>query len=290
MTTGVYEKGKQYKSEVPPTWCAGCGDFGLLNAFMNSLADQEINVNNTALISGIGCSSRFPFFIKTYGFHGVHGRALPIATGVKLANPKLEVVAFGGDGDGFAIGGGHVPHTCRRNMDLTYILMDNSIYGLTKGQMSPTTSMGMATNTTPYGAPDNPMNPLAYVLTYGATFVAQAFSGNPKQMRQLITKAMQHRGFSYLNVISPCPTFNKKDTFDHYKDHTEELPADHDTSDKFGAIKKALEREEHGIIHTGVFYEDAEKPTYLDKVLETRAAAGGCENPDMAKIINAYKP
>ncbi|MBF0275044.1 MAG: 2-oxoacid:ferredoxin oxidoreductase subunit beta [Nitrospinae bacterium] len=286
MATGIYAKGKEYKSEVPPTWCAGCGDYGLLNAFMNSLADQQINVNNTALISGIGCSSRFPFFIKAYGFHGVHGRALTIASGVKLANPELEVVAFGGDGDGFAIGGGHVPHMCRKNMDMTYIVMDNSIYGLTKGQMSPTTTPGMKTSTTPYGAPDNPINPLAFVLTYGATFVAQAFSGNPKQMRGLITQAMKHRGFSYINVISPCPTFNKQDTFDSYKEMFEDLPEDHDTSDKPGAIAKALDRTS-GKLYSGVYYEDKETPTFLDRIAEQRKTAGAF---DFQKILDIYRP
>ncbi len=287
MSSGVFEKGKDYKSDVPPTWCLGCGDYGLLNTFYKALAEMKCDIFNTSIISGIGCSSRFPFFVKGYNFHGVHGRALTIAAGVKLANPDLHVVAFGGDGDGFAIGGGHVPHVCRRNLDITYIVMDNNIYGLTKGQMSPTSKVGMKTNTTPYGVPERPVNPLAFVLTYGATYVAQTFSGNPKHMKKVISEAMAHKGFSFVNVISPCPTFNKEDTFDFFKKNLVVME-DNDTSDKGQALIKALSPE--GRLTLGTYYVEEGTETYDDRIHHNIAAANGSDTPDMDKIFDIYRP
>lgn len=290
MTTATEPlKAKDYKSDVPPTWCPGCGDYGVLNAVLKAFADLQMDINKTALVSGIGCSSRFPYFVKTYGMHTAHGRALPVAAGLKMGRPDLNVVVFGGDGDGFSIGGGHVPHVARKNTDITYVMMDNSIYGLTKGQASPTSQQGMVTTTTPYGAPDNPVNPVAFCLTYGATFVAQSYSSKSKLTQELVMKAIQHKGFAFVNVISPCPTFNKVNTFDTYKEQVYDIPADHDTSDLNAAIKLALEGKSGGRVPTGVLYQ-TEKPTLLDRLGEIRKKVNGSSDFDLNKIIDLYRP
>ncbi len=281
-------KAKDYKSVVPPTWCPGCGDYGVLNAVLKSFAELELDIFETALVSGIGCSSRFPYFVKTYGMHTAHGRALPVAAGLKMARPELEVICLGGDGDGFSIGGGHVAHVVRKNTDITYVIMDNAIYGLTKGQVSPTSVQGMVTTTTPYGVPDNPVNPLAFVLTYGATFVAQAYSSKPKLVQELVTKAIQHKGFSFVNIISPCPTFNKFNTFDYYKENIEEIPEGHNTKDLNSALEIAL-RSKQGKTPVGLLYQ-IQSPTLTERLADIREKAEASDNYDLNKIIDAYKP
>jgi len=289
MTTATEPfKAKDYKSTVPPTWCPGCGDYGVLNAVLKAFADMKVNIDETVLVSGIGCSSRFPYFVKTYGMHTAHGRVLPVAAGVKMARPDMRVIAFGGDGDGFSIGGGHVPHVARKNTDITYILMDNSIYGLTKGQVSPTSETGMVTVTTPYGAPDNPVNPLAFCLTYGATYVAQGYSSKSKQVQDLVAGALAHKGFSFVNIISPCPTFNKINTFDSYKDALEDVPEDHDVTDLNAALAIAL-RSKVGKTPIGLLYKK-EQPTLLDRLTDIRKKAKGDDNYDLNKIIDEYRP
>jgi len=290
MTTATAPlKAKDYKSTVPPTWCPGCGDYGVLNAVLKAFADLRIDINNTVLVSGIGCSSRLPYFVKTYGMHTAHGRVLPVAAGVKMARPELEVICFGGDGDGFSIGGGHVPHVARKNTDITYILMDNSIYGLTKGQCSPTSETGMVTTTTPYGAPDRPVNPLAFTLTYGATFVAQAYSSKPKVVQDLVTQAIKHKGFSFVNIISPCPTFNKVNTFDSYKEKVHEISADHDTTDLNAALKIAIASKDGSDVPMGLLYQ-VERPTLVENLAAIRKKAGASDNYDINKIIDAHSP
>ena len=291
MTTATKEpmKFKDYKSTVPPTWCPGCGDYGVLNAVLKAFADAKVDIDNTALVSGIGCSSRFPYFVKTYGMHTAHGRALPVAAGLKMARPDLTVIAFGGDGDGFSIGGGHVPHVVRKNTDMAYILMDNAIYGLTKGQVSPTSEVGMVTTTTPYGAPDNPVNPLAFCLTYGATYVAQAYSSKSKQVQDLVAGAMAHKGFAFVNIISPCPTFNKLNTFDTYKELIEDIPAGHDVSDLTSAMSIALKAKAGGKVPVGLLYK-VQRPTLIDRLTEIRVKAKGDDNYDLNKIIDDYRP
>lgn len=280
---------KDYKSDVPPTWCSGCGDYGVLNAAYRAFAELNLDPEKMAVVSGIGCSSRFPYFVRAYGMHTAHGRALPVAAGVKMANPELEVLVFGGDGDGFSIGGGHVPHVARKNTDITYVMMDNSIYGLTKGQISPTSQQGMVTSTTPYGGPDFPLNPVAYMLTYGATFVAQAISSKPKILQDLIQQAVNHKGFSFINVISPCPTFNKVNTFESYKDKVDEIPEGHDTSNLGAAIDMALRSKMEGRVLQGVFYK-TERPTLLDNLAELRNKAKADPNFDLNKVIDLYTP
>lgn len=261
-------KVSDYKSDLKPIWCPGCGDFGVLSAFYKALVELGIPGHRVAIASGIGCSGRFPAFVKAYGFHGVHGRVLPLATGIKLGNPELTVFAMGGDGDAFSIGAGHLPHACRRNVDITYIVMDNEIYGLTKGQPSPTSPLGMEKKASPYGTVDQPVNPLLMVLAYDATFVARGFSARPKELTDLIVRAVRHKGFSFIQVISPCVTFF--DTYDHFKRITADLPPDHDPTDRLAAMKLAMDTQ---TLYLGVFYE-VERPSLDENIRAIQQKAG----------------
>ncbi|MBI2119029.1 MAG: 2-oxoacid:ferredoxin oxidoreductase subunit beta [Elusimicrobia bacterium] len=238
------------KSKVNPVWCPGCGDFGVLSAIYRACLIMDLDLKNTVIVSGIGCSGRLPIFTKCYGFHGVHGRVLPTATGIKLANPNLEVIAVGGDGDGLAIGGGHFPHAARRNVDMTYIMMDNSTYGLTKGQGSPTTSPDFHLKALPYGVQEENLNPVALSLAYDVSFVARAFSGAIDQMTDLFVKAIKHKGFSFVHSISPCTVFN--DTYKYYRERIVNIPEEHDVHNK----KSALDLWQiKGKVYLGVFFE-----------------------------------
>jgi 2-oxoglutarate/2-oxoacid ferredoxin oxidoreductase subunit beta len=230
MATTVHEikpiKLTDLKGKVDPDWCPGCGDFGVLAALNKALVDLQVQPYNVVTISGIGCSSNLPGYISTYGMHTLHGRALAVATGVKLANHDLTVVVTGGDGDGFGIGGNHFIHTMRRNVDLVYLAMDNQIYGLTTGQMSPTSQLGMKTKSTPYGSVENPINPISLALAAGATFVARGFSGEQKHLTDLIKQAIQHRGFAFIDVFSPCVTYNLDNTYPWFKQRVKKLEDD----------------------------------------------------------------
>ena len=248
-----------YKSGEKPTWCPGCGDFGVLNAVYNALLAKGYSSSDVVCISGIGCSSRLPYFMSTYGFHSIHGRAMPVATGIKVGNPDLKVLAFGGDGDAFAIGAGHFVHAVRRNLDICYVIMDNNIYGLTKGQTSPTSMVGFQTKTTPGGSVDRPLNPLMLAITAGATFVARAFSGKPKELADLIVRGIDHKGFSVIDVFSPCPTFNKVNTFKAYREEVQSVPEDHDPSNMVAALD--LAHSEHPL-YTGLLYEKTGLPSF----------------------------
>ena len=270
-----------YKSDVKPIWCPGCGDFGVLSAFYKALADLNMDPANAVIVSGIGCSGRFPAFVEAYGFHGVHGRALPLATGVKMARPDLTVVTVSGDGDAFSIGGGHLPHAARRNVDLTYVVMDNEIYGLTKGQPSPTSPHGMEKKASPYGSPDYPINPILMAISYGATFVARGFSGRPKEVTELMKQGILHKGFALLQIYSPCVTFN--DTFDHFRQTTTHLPDDHDPANKMMAIERAMSLDP---LYLGVFYKE-ERPTYDQIMIELREKSGS--QFSIEKLIAKYR-
>ena len=198
---------KDFKTAVKPIWCPGCGHFAVLSALTKALAWLALPKEDVAVVSGIGCSSRLPAYVDTYGFHGVHGRALPVATGLKAARPDLTVIAAGGDGDGYSIGGNHFLHACRRNMDMLYVVMDNRVYGMTKGQASPTTAPDWANKLAPHGTGVRPFNPLAIALAAGAGFIARGFSGDPKELTRLITRGIEYPGFAFLEVLSPCTTF-----------------------------------------------------------------------------------
>lgn len=246
---------KDYKSGVKPTWCPGCGDFGVLASLYQAMARLELDPSNTVVVSGIGCSSRLPFFVKTFGFQTAHGRVLPVATGVKMANPGLTVIAVGGDGDGFSIGAGHLVHAVRRNPDIIYLVMENQVYGLTKGQTSPTSPLGFKTKSTPIGSADQPINPMAWVLASGVSFAARGFSGNPKQLTDLIVVGIQHPGFAFLQVMSPCPTFNN--TYDLWRSSVIDLPQDHDSNDRAQALDLAMRED---AIPVGLLYSEI-RPT-----------------------------
>ena len=201
-------RAKDYKSDVSPVWCPGCGHFAVLSAVTKALAYLKLNKEDVALISGIGCSSRLPAYVDGYGFHGVHGRALAVASGLKAARPDLTVIVAGGDGDGFSIGGNHFLHACRRNMDMAYIVMDNEVYGMTKGQASPTTQPDWAkSKLTPHGTGIRRFQPPAIALAAGASFIARGFAGDPNGLTKLLVEAIQHPGFAFLHVLSPCQTF-----------------------------------------------------------------------------------
>ena len=269
----IHDSGRlDYRSKTLPTWCPGCGYFSIVDGLTHALRQLNIANENAVVVSGIGCSSRFPFFVNTYGIHTLHGRALPVATGVKTANEALTVVVVGGDGDGFAIGGGHVPHAARRNVNLTYLLLDNGIYGLTKGQTSPTSAVGFKTPTSPYENPDQPLHPLLMVLSYGATWVGQTYAGRPDHLKKMVLEAMQHRGFAYLHILSPCVTFDKtNNTYQNLDLQVRELPAAHDPSDRFAAMREAM-RGDHAAL--GVFYRET-RPTLGDALDGLVEKAGG---------------
>jgi 2-oxoglutarate ferredoxin oxidoreductase subunit beta len=199
---------REYKSAIKPIWCPGCGDFAVLNAMTKALAFLELPREQAALITGIGCSSRIAAYTSLYGFHGVHGRALALAAGLKAARKDLTVLVAGGDGDGLSIGGNHFIHACRRNMDLTYVMMDNEVYGMTKGQASPTTAADWSkSKLTPQGSGIRPLRPASLALTAGATFIARGFTGDPNGLAQILVEAIQHPGFAFVQALSPCPTF-----------------------------------------------------------------------------------
>lgn len=196
-----------FKSDYKPIWCPGCGDYSVLSAFTKAFAAAGRKPEEIVVVSGIGCSSRIPAYLTSYGFHGVHGRALAAATGLKLARPDLTVVVAGGDGDGYSIGGNHFLHACRRNVDLTYVVMDNHVYGMTKGQPSPTTEPDWASKLSPGGTGLRVFHPLAVALAAGANFIARAFSGDPNGVAEILADAIRHPGFSFVEVLSPCVTF-----------------------------------------------------------------------------------
>lgn len=254
-----------FKTDVKAWWCPGCGDFGVLAALQKALVNLEVEPHNVAIVAGIGCSGKIGNYIRGYNFHVVHGRTMPAALGLKLANRDLTVIAAGGDGDGFAIGMGHFVHAVRRNPDITYLVMDNHIYGLTKGQVSPTSETGFKTKSTPQGNIERSVKPLQLALAAGATFVAQGFSSNQKQLARLIEMGVRHRGFSFINCISPCITYNKVNTYDRYKEVLTNLDEDpsYDPTDRANALQRVIN---HNELVTGLVYRE-ETPSYEDLIV-----------------------
>jgi len=247
-----------------------------------ALARLNLAPKDIAIVSGIGCSGRLPEFVGTYGYHVAHGRALPVAQGLKIANPRLTVIVAGGDGDGFAIGGGHVPHAARRNLDLTYIVMDNFIYGLTKGQASPTSASKLWTKSTPYGVSEQPLNMMAMVLSYGATFACRGFSGKVAHLVDLYVEAITHKGFSFVQVLSPCPTFH--DTYSALQKTVAPLPEDYQANDRAAAIAFALTED---VPHLGVFYRES-LPTYEEQLAAFSQEARKKGPADLNAIFRRY--
>jgi len=207
---------QDYKSDVHSNWCPGCGDFGILNAVQMGLMDMQLDPHNVAVFSGVGCAAKTPHYIQTYGVHTLHGRVLPFATGAKLANPNLNIIAVGGDGDGMGIGAGHFVGTGRMNLDLTYILFNNGVYGLTKGQASPTLALGQQTKSLPQPNSSGPVNPLLLAFASGYSFIARGYAYAIPQLKGLIRDAIEHPGLSFVEVLQPCPTYNNINTREWY--------------------------------------------------------------------------
>jgi len=276
-----------FKTPVHNDWCAGCGDFGILNAIQMSLYELEILPHQAAIFSGIGCSGKTPHFINTFGIHTLHGRVLPFAQGAKLANPNLKILAVGGDGDGLGIGSGHFVNSGRRNIDLTYIIYNNGVYGLTKGQASPTLKLGMKTKSLPQPNVNDSINPIALACISGFTYIARGYSYDIKHLKEVIKKGIEHEGLSFIDVLQPCPTYNDINTKEWYQSFTldENNPSiripkiykleeegyngvvdnDEESSNKIiKAIEKSKEWENR--IPVGIFYENKNIPTYEERL------------------------
>ena len=278
---------KSHRSDLKPVWCPGCGDYGVIAGLDQALQELGYESHDMVFVSGIGCSSRLPYFFNTYGFHSIHGRAAAVAVGVKVANPALRVFIVGGDGDLFSIGTNHFVHTARRNIDITCICMDNHIYGLTKGQLSPTSGTDYITSSSPYGSIETPISPLMMALTSGATFVAQTFSGNVKHMRQTFIDAERHEGFSFVNVISPCVTFNRVDTFATFKGKvalTEQEAAENLSN----AYRFVIEAKSEGRIPLGTFFH-TKRPTFDGLAEEqSKRAQEKLGRPTMEQVLESF--
>ncbi|TAK20830.1 MAG: 2-oxoacid:ferredoxin oxidoreductase subunit beta [Chloroflexota bacterium] len=260
------------KGRADPDWCPGCGDYGVLNALKQAIAELGLYPHEVMTISGIGCSSNLPGYINTYGMHTLHGRSVAVASGAALANHEMKTIVTGGDGDGYGIGGNHFVHAMRRNLDLTYIVMNNQIYGLTTGQTSPTSLKGMKTKSTPHGSVENPINPIPMAIVAGATYVARGYTGQIKHLVGLIKGGIMHKGFSLIDVFSPCVTFNHDNTHDFFKQRTYKLEdRGHDPRDFHAAMDEGYRWGDE--IPTGLFWQRDDLPS-LDQ-LEPVLAEGG---------------
>jgi 2-oxoglutarate ferredoxin oxidoreductase subunit beta len=263
---------KDFKGKAEPDWCPGCGDFGVLSALKMALAELGIQPHEAMVISGIGCSSNLPGYISTYGMHTLHGRALSVATGAQMANHELKIIVTGGDGDGYGIGGNHFIHSMRRNVDLTYIVMNNQIYGLTTGQIAPTSVKGMKTKSTPNGSVENPLSPIPLAIAAGATYVARGYTGQVKHLVELIKGGIEHKGFALIDAFSPCVTFNHDNSHEFFKQRTRKLEdMGHDPTDFAAAMKHGYEWDDE--IPIGLFWKRTDLPS-LDQ-LEPVLSHGG---------------
>jgi 2-oxoglutarate ferredoxin oxidoreductase subunit beta len=255
---------KDYAGSVKPTWCPGCGDYGFLAAVKRGLVQAGLAPHQVLVVSGIGCGSKLPDYATINGFMTLHGRPLPVATGAKLGNHGLKVVTVHGDGDSMGLGMGHFIHTARRNLDIVDLIQNNQIYGLTKGQYSPTSDPGFVTKTSPDGSIEVAANPVALALTAGGTFVARGFAGDTKRLADLIAQALEHTGYALVEILQPCVTFNRKNTYDWYRDRIYDLQEEgHDTGDRVAAFQKALEWGAR--IPLGVFHQ-TRRPSYEEQV------------------------
>jgi 2-oxoglutarate ferredoxin oxidoreductase subunit beta len=263
---------KDYDITIQPTWCAGCGDYGILNAVKRALVKMELGPHEVLIATGIGCGSKLPDYMKVNSFTSLHGRPIPIAQGVHLANHDLKVLVVAGDGDTYGIGGNHFMHALRRNSDITIIAQNNAVYGLTKGQYSPTSPPGFPTKTSPppEGALEVPVNPLALALGAGATFIARSFSGNPSHLTDMIVAAVQHSGAALLDVLQPCVIFNRNQSYDFYRPRVYDLEEEgYDPTDRTAAWEKSHEWGER--IPIGVLYRVDGQPTYESQVSTLQA-------------------
>jgi 2-oxoglutarate/2-oxoacid ferredoxin oxidoreductase subunit beta len=284
----------QYKSTEKAVFCPGCGDFGVTASMIKALTELGIEKSKVMVVTGIGCSSSIANQFATYGIHGLHGRLVPIASGAKLANPELTVIGAGGDGDGYGIGVGHLIHAARRNLDITYVIMNNEIYGLTTGQASPTSFMGTKTKSSPFGVIESPINPISLALSAGATYVARGFSGDPNHLATLIKNGIMHKGFAIIDVFSPCVTFNHTNTYEWFRPRIYKLEEKaHDTGSISQAMERAIEMDiDTNKIPIGLFYK-VQKATYEDlDVTKAEGAVSKMSAPTketMNEIMGQYK-
>ena len=280
---------KDFATPVFPTWCPGCGNFGIWGALKNALVELDWKPEEVLIVYGIGCSGNGADFLKTYGFHGLHGRTLPVATGAKLSNHELKVVAVAGDGDGYGIGVGHFIHAMRRNLDITLIAHNNQVYGLTTGQTSPTSDKGFATKSTPAGVIELPVNPIALALSSGATFISRGFAGDIKYLTNLLVDALSHKGFSLIDIFQPCVTFNNLNTYDWFRDRVYKLEAEnHNPQDKPEAFNKSQEWGDK--IPIGLFYKER-RSTYEDElpqIAEKPLVQQDIENIDISGLLDKF--
>jgi 2-oxoacid:acceptor oxidoreductase, beta subunit, pyruvate/2-ketoisovalerate family len=279
----------QLKTVWQPNWCPGCGNFPIWHSLKRAIVELNLEPHNVAIFSGIGCSSKMPHWINTYGFHGIHGRPLPIATGARLANNNLTVIAVGGDGDGYGIGISHFIHAMRRNLNITYIVTNNQVYGLTTGQTSPTSDKGYATKSTPTGVIEIPINPIALAIASGATYISRGFSKEMKHLTKMIADGVRHEGFALVDVLQPCVTFNRKNTYEWFSKRVYKLEeTDHDATNKQAAFLKSLEWNYR--IPIGLFYREA-RPTYEDdlpQIAETPLARQRIEDIDIRTLMAEF--
>jgi len=306
MASEVLLRPADFQSDVHNDWCPGCGDFGILKALQMALADLKFERHNVAIFSGIGCSAKTVHYVTTYGIHTLHGRVLPFAMGAKLANPSLQVVALGGDGDGLGIGAGHFVNAGRRNLDMCYLIFDNGVYGLTKGQASPTLKLGLKPKSLPAPNINDAVNPLWLALASGATFVGRGYSFDIKHLRDLIAKGIRHRGYAFIDVLQPCPTYNNLNTKDWYGGEDLVDAAERKTP----RVYKLEERGVDPVVHTledteakqlqalkyalqwgdaipiGVFYQNEQLPTFEDR-LQDRIPSYAVEPPARQVIADA---
>jgi 2-oxoglutarate ferredoxin oxidoreductase subunit beta len=262
---------KDFASPVRPTWCTGCGNFGIWNALKRALAQLDLAPHQVMLVSGIGCGSKLPDYTQANGYMSLHGRTVPVATGFRLANHGLKVICTHGDGDAYAEGLGHMMHAARRNIGLVDIVQDNRIYGLTKGQYSPTSHQGRVSKTSPWGAIELPVNPIALALSAGANFVARSWSGDIGHLTDMIARAIQHRGYALVDVFQPCVTFNRINSYDYYKPRVYKLQEepDYDPTDRAAAFQRAQEWGDR--IPVGIFYQVEDRPAYEEQVPALKA-------------------
>jgi 2-oxoglutarate ferredoxin oxidoreductase subunit beta len=281
---------KDLATSAKITWCPGCGNFGIVSAFKNAIAELGLEREKVVIVSGIGCHGKIADYVSVNSFHGIHGRVLPLATGMKLVNPNLTVVGFSGDADCYDEGWDHFCHAIRRNMDLTLIVHNNMILGLTTGQTTATSQAGFRTKSTPFGSITPPLNPIAHALVSSGTFVARGFAGDPKHLSGLIVEALKHRGFSYIDVFQPCVTFNYLNTYEWFRQRIYKLEeTGHDYTDKQKALQKSFEWGDH--IPIGVFYKE-ERPTYRDNLEHLKGLAlteFSLEDIDIEPIIESMK-
>jgi len=274
---------KDYQTADVPNWCPGCGNYGIQAALKSALASLHIPTHELVISTGIGCGSKINHWVKCYGFEGLHGRSLPVATGIKLSNPKLTVLAIGGDGDGYGLGMGHFIHSMRRNLDATYIVQDNQIYGLTTGQTSPTSTRGTKSKSTPFGAIEIPVNPISLALAAGATYVARGYAGDIQHLSGLIADAIAHPGFAIIDVLQPCVTFNKVNTYDFFNSKVYKLTENLSINEAF---VKAQEWDPK--IPIGIFYKEI-RPTYESAESAYLNGSTPCEVPSEIDISLALK-